>query len=362
MAPNVQTAGKRRFIALDSMRGVAAIAVVVRHFGQTFHRWEPNSYLAVDLFFVLSGFVLALNYDSRFSSGMTAMTFMRLRATRLLPFAIIGAMLGLASQFVSAPTSLSTFQSFASAMLTAAALPTPPLANPRILFPLNTAFWSLFFELWVANLVFALFWRWLRGPTLWLVIVAGAVGVLISERHFHTMDIGWSWSNVYGGFPRVGFSFFSGVAIQRLDIARSSRRQIPSWVCLVVLVAALCLPLQGAAANLTDLAFVLFLFPGLVYFGATAVEKNRRIGTILGDVSYGIYTIHVPLLVLLALIFRPFATLWTSMTSPTFFALETLFIVAMVGLAFVLDAKVDRPVRKLLLTWTDDLGLRGKSR
>ncbi len=70
-----QPFAKRRYVTLDAMRGVAAIAVVMRHFGHAFQGWEPDSYLAVNQFFILSGFVLALNYDAPFASGMTAGVF-----------------------------------------------------------------------------------------------------------------------------------------------------------------------------------------------------------------------------------------------------------------------------------------------
>ena len=52
-----------RFITLDALRGVAALMVVFYHAGRMFNAWPPRfGYLAVDLFFILSGFVLLLGY------------------------------------------------------------------------------------------------------------------------------------------------------------------------------------------------------------------------------------------------------------------------------------------------------------
>ncbi|NJR13661.1 MAG: acyltransferase [Phyllobacteriaceae bacterium] len=68
------------FHVLDGMRGVAALAVVERHkpdflFGTAL----PASYLAVDLFFMLSGFVIAHAYEQRLRDGLSVVRFTLLR-------------------------------------------------------------------------------------------------------------------------------------------------------------------------------------------------------------------------------------------------------------------------------------------
>jgi len=82
---------KRRFVTLDAMRGIAAFLVVLRHTGTTAGGWFPEySYLAVDLFFILSGFVLAYAYDADFERGMGFSRFMKKRTLRLAPLYILG--------------------------------------------------------------------------------------------------------------------------------------------------------------------------------------------------------------------------------------------------------------------------------
>jgi len=345
-----QATGNKRYVTLDAMRGIAAIAVVMRHFGQTFHGWEPDSYLAVDLFFVLSGFVLSLSYDRLFRSGMNPMTFMRLRLVRLLPLSMVGAALGLASQIIASPTNLTPPQSILSTLLTAISVPTPPLASSRILFPFNTAFWSLFFELWVANVLFAMFWRWIKGPILGLVIFVSAVGLLFWQRQTHVMDVGWGWDTVLGGFPRVIFSFFAGVAIRRMGADRLYQPQIPSSICICMLAFILIAPISGVAGNFIRLLYILILFPCLVYLGAGANDSRTGIGTFLGDVSYGVYTIHFPLIIILAWATRVPTTSTGPIDPFKFFTLECGFLACIVVLASVLDAKFDRPVRRALMS------------
>jgi peptidoglycan/LPS O-acetylase OafA/YrhL len=111
-------------------------------------------------------------------------------------------------------------------------------------------------------------------------------------------------------------------------------------------------PLHGIGGNFIKFGFIIFVFPGLVYFGAGAIEKIPSLGKLLGDVSYGVYTIHIPLLVIMACGLRVLRKTLTPVNTVEFISLETSFVVFILGLALVLDTKVDRPFRKSLLTWT----------
>ena len=70
---------KREILSLTGLRGVAAFAVILYHYGQPsvdvampsrFH--VPKGYLAVDCFFMLSGFVLSFNYAKLFLNSLRA--------------------------------------------------------------------------------------------------------------------------------------------------------------------------------------------------------------------------------------------------------------------------------------------------
>jgi peptidoglycan/LPS O-acetylase OafA/YrhL len=83
-----------QFATLDGLRGVAAIAVTSLHFRFELGKFLlPHSYLAVDFFFVLSGFVLAYAYEDRLSEGMKPIQFLRLRVIRLYPLYLIGTLI-----------------------------------------------------------------------------------------------------------------------------------------------------------------------------------------------------------------------------------------------------------------------------
>jgi peptidoglycan/LPS O-acetylase OafA/YrhL len=89
--------------ALTGLRGIAAIYVMIFHFVPlvSFSGLEMtfigHGYLAVDLFFVLSGFVMALNYGRMFEARWTArtyMTFLGRRIARVYPLYLVATVCG----------------------------------------------------------------------------------------------------------------------------------------------------------------------------------------------------------------------------------------------------------------------------
>ena len=95
--------GARVFHTLDALRGIAAVGVVVFHMQQAFTPIAaPGGYLAVDLFFMMSGVVLTGHaYEARFRAGMGTLDFMRARLIRLYPLYLLGTLLGIAVTLAS---------------------------------------------------------------------------------------------------------------------------------------------------------------------------------------------------------------------------------------------------------------------
>jgi len=100
---------KQHYELLDGLRGVAALLVVYYHVheGFAFASGAPviegfnHGYLAVDFFFILSGFVISYAYDDRWNKTLTTANFFRRRLIRLHPMVVMGAVIGLASFLVS---------------------------------------------------------------------------------------------------------------------------------------------------------------------------------------------------------------------------------------------------------------------
>ena len=271
---------------------------------------------------------------------MTTWSFMKIRCVRLFPLAMLGIALGVFTRILQPTPFSSTGGASVAFVANAFLLPSPVFGELRSLFPLNPPFWSLFFELWVANLLFAALWSRLRGLTLYSLIAICAVAMLISEKEFYTINVGWGAGNFFAGFPRVGLSFFAGVAVSRLHALVPPRVKPPSIVVSLGLLLTLTLPLEARLAHGFELLCVLVLFPALVYFGAEAFEKQPVLGAILGDASYALYAIHVPIFMLLS----DFAFTKAEFQG----ALPRIFLIVALASSAWLLAQSDEKVRRLI--------------
>ncbi|CAN7293722.1 acyltransferase [Phenylobacterium sp. LjRoot225] len=290
-----QASKSQKFATLDILRGVGAFAVMVFHFKKLLPYGEVwgcvSGYLAVDLFFVLSGFVLAHAYDRRLDVTLTPGAFAIQRFARLLPMIWVGSLLGLVIGLGKGHGAVETVRSAALGLF---ALPSY-VSYDRSIFPLNSAEWSLFFEIFI-NLVFAYFFRALRGPMLWLLIGASAVMLLVFALSFGTLSGGWEWSTFQVGFARVGFSFFLGVQLSRTyEVWSKHVPKVPAFVLVLVLVLLFEVRPSPAVRPFFDLAFIVLLSPALVMLGAVAECKQEKVVKYMGGMSYPLYAIHDPL-------------------------------------------------------------------
>jgi peptidoglycan/LPS O-acetylase OafA/YrhL len=201
---------------------------------------------------------------------------------------------------------------------------------------MNGPFWSLFFEFWVANVAYALFWKQIRGRLLVGLVLVSGISLLGAVFYFRTIDVGWTWPTFLGGAARVSFSFFAGVLLCRLHARFGTGHKVASWMFLGLAALVFIVPFHGVLKILHDVTAVVFAFPAIVYFGASAIEKRPRIGAVLGDVSYAIYAIHRPLLIPAALLLDGLAML-PSRGAATI-ALQVLFMIAVTALAWLAEA------------------------
>ena len=339
--------GERRvFHALDGMRGIAAVFVAMRHTA-FFHKLGiPGGYMAVDLFFVLSGFVIAHAYERRFEQGLSAGRFMALRYVRLWPVYALGAGLGLIAALIHAlpgRDSLSPMQVAHTAPFALAMLPGPHVRP--MLYPVNSVAWSLALELMI-NAVYALAWRPLRRPAVLMASLAvSGLALVAAVLWFGKLDIGFLWRDWVGGLPRVAFSFTAGLAVYRLWRRRAWSFRIPAGALLASLPVLLCLPL---GQDIYPLVCVLAVFPALVFAVAAAPEPSplpARLFTLLGAASYPLYALHKPLGEIVALGLRQGAPhlvdRWPVLTGAP-------YLIALMGICLLVERYYDRPLRQRL--------------
>lgn len=343
---------KRSFHTLDALRGAAAAAVVTVHYKDLFTPVRSEfGYLAVDLFFIMSGAVLAHAYDGRLASGMTTRRFLAVRVVRLYPLYALSLAIAVATALVSmsgrgaigwTPPTLAG--SVAAAL---AFLPGPFLVGHKDLFPLNLPTWSLFFELLV-NALFALTSSISTPRRVGLVIVSCVPVLAIAGWTAGTLDFGAKASlpDVVLGAVRTIFGFASGVAIARIPLSGRVLHSTPASVGLVAsTVICLMVPLAGETARLWPLLCVLVFFPALVY-AAMHVEPPRWMvpaATVLGASSYALYVVHVPVLQMFKAVSDRLAPGWLAGAAP---GSGMVALIALVVLSWALNRAYDVPMRR----------------
>ncbi len=293
---------KRHLLLLDGLRGIAALAVVAYHFGDRMNLpfLAPRGDLAVDFFFVLSGFVLAHAYGDRLRRSMTTPQFVLLRLIRLLPMVVPGTVLAAVIELWRPDVGMSLHhlaQVGAATILGCLALPLPVSTTmEQTIFPINGPIWSLFFEI-LANFMFVLVVKTTirRSVTLGLMFL-GAGSLVLFAALAGTVNVGYLLTNWPGGLPRVTFSFFAGVWLNQ---HRERFVAVPSWAVAIVLLAVMFVPVPPHASSpVFDLIVVLFIFPLLVGCAARSEPPARLAGvcTWAGDTSYPIYALHYPIM------------------------------------------------------------------
>lgn len=222
----------KHYPILDGLRGVAAVLVVAFHILEIFSNGDHSKqiinhgYLAVDFFFLLSGYVIAHAYDHRWGT-MTLSGFFKRRLVRLHPMIIVGMLIGAVcfyfgvSPMFPAIESTPVWKMVLVMVIGFTLLPVTKGLDIRgwsEMHPLNGPAWSLFFE-YVANIVYALFLRKVSNLALSvLVLIAAVVLVHFAVTNEHGDIIGgWSLDaeQLRIGFTRVAFPFLAGMLLRR---------------------------------------------------------------------------------------------------------------------------------------------------
>ena len=309
---------KPHYPILDGLRGVAAVMVVMMHLCEAnstspFDMVINHGYLAVDFFFLLSGFVIGYAYDDRWNK-MSVGGFFKRRLIRLQPMVIIGMIIGAVGFYFQAsslwPSISNTpvWQMLLIMLIGCTMLPVPPAMDIRgwqEMYPVNGPAWSLFYE-YVANILYGLFVRKFPKWMLTTLVLLSAIFLLHLALTSKEGDLigGWSLApeQLHIGFARVMYPFFAGLLLFRI----SRLAKIPHafiW-CSLMIIVIFAMPRIGGREHLWMNAVyesisVIVLFPLVIYLGASGEIKNPfqvKLCKFLGDISYPIYITHYPLI------------------------------------------------------------------
>ena len=325
-------ASKPRYEILDGLRGVAAMLVVAYHLFETYYHGGPDQpinhgYLAVDFFFVLSGFVIGYAYDDRWDK-MSTWAFFKRRLIRLHPMVIFGTLFGALMFYFGSCTDFPLINQTPWWMVVLVMfwcftmIPLPNTMDIRgwtETNPLNGPAWSLQWE-YIANILYALVIRRFSKVVLGICVAVFAVMTVIlclnidvtgflEERSWASYTVVGGWSTtpdqLQVGLTRLLYPFFCGLLISRLD--KLIKVKAGFWWCSLMIVVLLCMPWMGIGTEgdarwtngLYEMLCILIAFPLIVSIGAGSSvkgSKSEAINKFLGEISYPIYITHYPLI------------------------------------------------------------------
>jgi peptidoglycan/LPS O-acetylase OafA/YrhL len=359
-----ELATKPHYPILDGLRGVAAIIVVTFHLAEPFStgnldKFVNHGYLAVDFFFLLSGFVIGYAYDDRWHKT-TVSSFFKRRIERLQPMVVLGMTLGAIGFYFTDSTiwplihTVPVWKTLLVMLIGYTILPVPLSLDIRgwqEMHPLNSVGWSLFFE-YIANILYAV---WIRKfSILALSILVGIAAIALAHLAISNGDVSGGWTlnmeQVRIGFIRTMYPFFAGLLLSR--IAKPTKIKNAFLWCSLLVAIVLYMPRIGGATHLWlngiyDSVCIIIVFPLIVYLGASGVMQTQRENAIckfLGKISYPLYMVHYPLVY--------FYVAWISndkgITMVQAWPYALLILIAAVVFAYVALRWYDEPVRKWL--------------
>lgn len=368
---------KPHYELLDGLRGVAALFVLWYHIFEGFAFAEATNgegagiittlnhgHIAVDFFFILSGFVISYAYDGRWKT-MSLGNFFTRRLIRLHPMVLIGALVGVVT-FVATgcekwdgtttPASM-VMLAMLFTMIMIPALPGLPyeVRGNGEMFPLNGPAWSLFFE-YIGNILYALFIR--RLPTKALAVLTALLGIahawffVGNISGYDCVGVGWTIdaANLAGGLLRILFPFTMGMLLARNFKPRKIKGAF--WICTTLLAAAFSVPYIATDStasfnSLYEVLCIALFFPIIVWVGACGTCGDNiagRINKFLGDISYPLYIIHYPIMY----IFYAWLIEEHHYTLGATWGVALMVIIASILLAYTILKLYDEPVRRYL--------------
>jgi peptidoglycan/LPS O-acetylase OafA/YrhL len=287
------------------MRGLAALAVLLYHMGYMLGSYAPNmhkGYLAVDFFFILSGFVISANYHVSVRPVISWFDFLSARFARLWPLFIFATLLGC----VVATSKLIKYNGYFDVSGILLSLSFNSLMLPSFfhaygvdrLFLFNGASWSVFFEVLINIAFFAVLRKLNLGALLILTSIFASL-IFFAAEIYGSLDGGWAVANFYIGAIRVLFGFSAGMVVYL--ISKKIDLQLNTYITLG-LVACLCLSFFVKGGWLIDCMIVVVVFPLLMLLGSKCnlYTSLSKIGSFLGDISYSVYLLQTPLMLITA--------------------------------------------------------------
>lgn len=275
--------GSRNIVAIQYLRGVAAVMVVAHHTEQYFGRvpgWSDFGATGVDLFFVISGFIMAHStrqFDETGSRALQAWEFALKRLKRIAPlYWIATALMVLLALFKDRPFGVEVLKDFVF-------WPRFNELRPGEIFPVLMPGWTInyemfFYALFGGSMLFGRRRFWVLGGGLLLLPVVG---------HF----VAFESAPAIFYFAVRPLEFLLGVAVYFLS-QRFPMAWLPRGLALVAVAAGFGLMLLASLRAPSTL--LLGLASGVIVWFSLPALRSWNVGWLnkIGDASYSIYLFH----------------------------------------------------------------------
>lgn len=334
-----------RFEVLDGLRGAAAFVVLIFHLVlQKSLTTLPYASLAVDFFYVLSGFVVAFAYEKRLQTEiMTVPGFLFIRLKRLYPLIFLGTLAGIILAIFAAFTkkTISLKEILEAGTFSLLVLPSFAIRRWPTAYPFNMASWSLTFEAFV-NIVYGLIARHLSNLRLVALIILSALALIWLIYQNNGISGGNNQSGWAFGLIRVMYPFFIGILLYRF---RPKVRLNSAASIVIMLVLCGMLLARWPNYTFTSAFYVFILFPAIVFIGAAlhASVQISRFCKFSGTLSYPIYILQAPVLRIGEEALKHFHLSGAHLIAFDLIEGGSVILVAWLGLKFF-----DEPVQKML--------------
>jgi peptidoglycan/LPS O-acetylase OafA/YrhL len=364
--------GKAYFVPLTSLRGIAAVLIVLFHaelFGLAPYfasatMLPTKGYIWVDFFFMLSGFVIAHSYGQRFVSGVSRRdlaAYLTARFARIYPLHLTMLMIFLAIE-LARPAVFGDFYPEANRVGGFGPLDftTPSFFGHLFLVQAlpfhagtswNAPAWSISCEAavyFVFPILFLALARRGRGM-LWAaaLLAAATLTALYGLAEPHSLDAGYN-------VVRCAAEFTIGLCLYRLyaehGVPGFLARDVVAWLVAALLLVSLHF---GASDLLIVAELALLLLVAVVNRGAFAATLTMRLPQFLGRISYSIYMVHFPVFFVMALTARALGggDALLRQSPATRSVLFILALAVVIGLSTLTYRTIEVPCREAIMAW-----------
>ena len=288
----MKTLRSQNFAILDGLRGIAAIAVMIAHItsGIMSSPLFGRKHMAVQFFFMLSGFVMMCAYDKKLRAGLTFTEFFCRRIVRLFPLIWVGTLLSWI-YFANFDDAFNADPDRNTAVLfSALSIPIAKTAFSDRLFPLNPPEWSLFFEL----LIYAVFGLLARFASVRALVITTALGLVFYAigTHYFAGERAPFWFGAVGTWT----SFVIGMLLWHAHQHRILAHLSMPFPLLALGMLMVCGLRQWWPITI-DTVLLAIVFPAMMMLGANRRSPGSpKLLEFLGELSYPLYIIHWPIM------------------------------------------------------------------